>query len=138
MKALVYTGPNQVRYRDEPDPQPADGEVLIRIEAAGICGSDMHAYHGHDPRRVPPMILGHELAGRILAGPGAGRRVTVNLLIDVATGVSRGVSRNVLTGVKIGVAVCKVVLARVGVATSASSPVISTSVARVGDATGAI
>ena len=66
MKALVYTGPNQVRYRDEPDPQPAEGEVLIHIEAAGICGSDMHAYHGHDPRRVPPMILGHELAGRIL------------------------------------------------------------------------
>ena len=81
MKALVYTGPNQVRYRDEPDPRPADGEVLIRIEAAGICGSDMHAYHGHDPRRVPPMILGHELAGRILSGPGAGRRVTVNPLI---------------------------------------------------------
>ena len=81
MKALVYTGPNQVRYRDEPDPQPDEGEVLIRIEAAGICGSDMHAYHGHDSRRVPPMILGHELSGRILAGPGAGRRVTVNPLI---------------------------------------------------------
>jgi alcohol dehydrogenase len=81
MKALVYTAPNQMRYRDEPDARPADGEVLIRIEAAGICGSDMHAYHGHDPRRVPPMILGHELAGRIVSGPGAGRRVTVNPLI---------------------------------------------------------
>jgi 2-desacetyl-2-hydroxyethyl bacteriochlorophyllide A dehydrogenase len=81
MKALVYTAPNQVVYRDEPDPSPGDGEVLIRIGAVGICGSDMHAYHGHDPRRVPPMILGHELSGTIVAGPGAGGRVTVNPLI---------------------------------------------------------
>ncbi len=41
----------------------------------------MHAYHGRDPRRNPPLILGHELAGEILAGPGQGRRVTVNPLI---------------------------------------------------------
>jgi alcohol dehydrogenase len=41
----------------------------------------MHAYHGHDPRRVPPLILGHELVGQILEGPGTGRRVTVNPLI---------------------------------------------------------
>lgn len=81
MKALVYTAPRQVVYREEPDPVLADGEVLIRIDAVGICGSDMHAYHGHDPRRVPPLILGHELAGRIIAGPGTGKRVTVNPLI---------------------------------------------------------
>ena len=81
MKALVYTAPNEVTYRDEPAPARAAGEVLIGIDAVGICGSDMHAYHGHDPRRVPPLILGHELAGRILEGPGAGRRVTVNPLI---------------------------------------------------------
>lgn len=81
MKALVYTARNEVTYRDEPAPVCAAGEVLIRIDAVGICGSDMHAYHGHDPRRVPPLILGHELAGQILEGPGAGRRVTVNPLI---------------------------------------------------------
>ncbi len=81
MKALVYTQPNEVVYRDEPDPRPAPGEVLIRVDAAGICGSDMHAYHGRDPRRNPPLILGHELAGEILEGPGSGRRVTVNPLI---------------------------------------------------------
>jgi alcohol dehydrogenase len=81
MKALVYTAPDAVTYRDEPTPARGDGEVLIRVDAAGICGSDMHAYHGHDPRRVPPLILGHELAGEILEGPGAGRRVTVNPLI---------------------------------------------------------
>jgi 2-desacetyl-2-hydroxyethyl bacteriochlorophyllide A dehydrogenase len=81
MKALVYTGTQQMTYREEPDPQPAPGEVLIRVDAVGICGSDMHAYHGHDPRRVPPLILGHELAGEVIAGPGRGRHVTVNPLI---------------------------------------------------------
>ena len=81
MRALVYTGPNAVDFQEVPDPEIADGEVMIRIEATGICGSDMHAYHGHDPRRVPPLVLGHELCGTILEGPGAGRRVTVNPLI---------------------------------------------------------
>ncbi len=81
MKALVYTQPNQVTYRDEPEPQLADGEVIISIDAVGICGSDMHAYHGHDPRRNPPLILGHELSGKIIAGTGTGKRVTVNPLI---------------------------------------------------------
>jgi 2-desacetyl-2-hydroxyethyl bacteriochlorophyllide A dehydrogenase len=81
MKALVYTGPREMVYRDEADPSLAADEVVIRIDAAGICGSDMHAYHGHDPRRVPPLVLGHELAGEIVAGPGTGKRVTVNPLI---------------------------------------------------------
>jgi alcohol dehydrogenase len=82
MKALVYTQPNEVTYRDEPEPQfDPRADVLIAVDAVGICGSDMHAYHGHDPRRNPPLILGHELAGRIVQGPGTGQRVTVNPLI---------------------------------------------------------
>jgi 2-desacetyl-2-hydroxyethyl bacteriochlorophyllide A dehydrogenase len=85
MKALVYTAPDEVTYRDEPAPQLADGEVVLRIEAVGICGSDMHAYHGHDPRRVPPLILGHEFCGTIVEGPGRGRRTTGNPLITCGT-----------------------------------------------------
>ncbi len=81
MKALVYTGTKEMTYREEPAPARIAGEVLIRVDAVGICGSDMHAYHGHDPRRVPPLILGHELAGEIVEGPGKGSRVTVNPLI---------------------------------------------------------
>ena len=81
MKALVYTRPHEVTYRDEPDPAPAADEVLLGIDAAGICGSDMHAYHGRDPRRNPPLILGHELCATILAGARKGARVTVNPLI---------------------------------------------------------
>jgi threonine dehydrogenase-like Zn-dependent dehydrogenase len=81
MKALVYTGPHSVVYRDEPDPVPLADEVLVKVEAVGICGSDMHAYHGHDTRRPPPLILGHEAAGHIMTGPRAGQRVTVNPLV---------------------------------------------------------
>ena len=81
MKALVYTAPNEVTFRDEPDPVAGSGDVMLAVEAAGICGSDMHAYHGRDPRRSPPLILGHELAARIIDGPAAGTRVTVNPLI---------------------------------------------------------
>jgi threonine dehydrogenase-like Zn-dependent dehydrogenase len=85
MKALVYLGPNEVAFRDEPDPVPLAGEVLVRVEAVGICGSDMHAYHGHDARRPPPLILGHEAAGHIAAGPRKGERVTINpLVVDPA------------------------------------------------------
>lgn len=85
MKALVYTGQNTLVYRDEPYPVPLDGEVLIKVEAVGICGSDMHAYHGHDARRPPPLILGHEAAGTIASGPRKGERVTINpLVVDPA------------------------------------------------------
>jgi threonine dehydrogenase-like Zn-dependent dehydrogenase len=81
MKALVYTGPNTLMFRDEPDPVPLTGEVLVKVDAVGICGSDMHAYHGHDSRRPAPLILGHEAAGRIVAGPRSGERVTINPLV---------------------------------------------------------
>jgi threonine dehydrogenase-like Zn-dependent dehydrogenase len=81
MKALVYTGPNSLVYRDEPDPVAEPGEVIVRVEAVGICGSDMHAYHGHDARRPAPLILGHEAAGHIATGPRAGERVTINPLV---------------------------------------------------------
>ena len=81
MKALVYTAPDEVTYRDEPEPVAAPGEALVRIEAAGICGSDMHAYHGHDPRRVPPLILGHEASGLVIEGRAKGRRAAINPMI---------------------------------------------------------
>ncbi len=81
MKALVYTGTNELVFRDEPDPVPQADEVLVRVEAVGICGSDMHAYHGFDSRRPPPLILGHEAAGRIAGGPRSGERVTINPLV---------------------------------------------------------
>ena len=74
MRSLVYVGPNSLELRHEPDPVPGNDEVVVRVEAVGICGSDMHAYHGYDERRPPPTVLGHEAAGVIVAGPGKGRR----------------------------------------------------------------
>jgi alcohol dehydrogenase len=85
MKALVYTQPLEVQLLERPMPEPAPGEVVLAIEAVGICGSDMHAWHGHDPRRKPGLVLGHELVGRIASSnaPGfePGTRFTGNPLI---------------------------------------------------------
>ncbi|MCP3672442.1 MAG: alcohol dehydrogenase catalytic domain-containing protein [Gammaproteobacteria bacterium] len=81
MKALVYVAPNKLEYRDEPDPVPEAGEVLVRVKASGICGSDMHAYFGHDERRPAPLILGHEVSGEVVSGERQGQRVVVNPLV---------------------------------------------------------
>ncbi len=85
MKALVYTKPGEIVYRQEPDPQVAPGETLIKVEAVGICGSDMHAYHGYDPRRVPPLILGHEVVGTVLSGETKTKRAVINPLITCSS-----------------------------------------------------
>jgi L-iditol 2-dehydrogenase len=85
MKALVYEAPETLVYRDMPDPVPGQDEELIRIEAVGICGSDMHAYLGHDERRPAPLILGHEASGVIVGGPRNGERVTINPLVTCGT-----------------------------------------------------
>jgi len=83
MKALVYTGTQEVVFRDEPDPAPASGsDVLLSVDACGLCGSDMHAYHGLDARRVPPLILGHEVTGVIQSGDRKGERAIVNPLLS--------------------------------------------------------
>ena len=56
MKALIYTGPHAVEMQELPDPIAQDGDALIEIKSVGICGSDMHAYHGQDTRRPPPLV----------------------------------------------------------------------------------
>lgn len=85
MKALVYTQPHELQLLEQPMPALANGEVVLRIEAVGICGSDMHAWHGHDPRRQPGLVMGHEFVGRIersaAAGFEPGTRWTGNPLI---------------------------------------------------------
>lgn len=81
MKALVYTAPLEMSFLDQPEPSAKENESIIEVEAVGICGSDMHAYQGHDARRVPPLVLGHEVCGRIIEGPDVGSRVILNPLI---------------------------------------------------------
>jgi 2-desacetyl-2-hydroxyethyl bacteriochlorophyllide A dehydrogenase len=83
MKALVYYGPEDLRLTEVADVAPAKNEVLVKIKACGICGSDVQGFLGVTGRRIPPMIMGHEFSGEI-AGLGegvknfsAGDRVTV-------------------------------------------------------------
>lgn len=81
MPALVYTGPHAMTWTTVPLPQPRPGEALVRVAAVGICGSDMHAWHGHDGRRPPPLILGHEATGTVVGGVADGQRVAINPLV---------------------------------------------------------
>ena len=85
MKALVYEGVETLAVRDVAMPVPSSGEHLVRVQSVGICGSDMHAYFGHDDRRPAPLILGHEAAGVVEEGPWKGRRVTINPLASCGT-----------------------------------------------------
>lgn len=66
MKALVLEKYNHLVYRNVPDPRPNQDEVLIRVKSCGICGSDVHGLDGSTGRRIPPLIMGHEVAGEIL------------------------------------------------------------------------
>jgi len=63
LKALIHTKPYCFEYSDFPDPAAGDDEVLIRVKACGICGSDVHGFTGKTGRRIPPLIMGHEAAG---------------------------------------------------------------------------
>lgn len=87
MKVIVWTGPREMHVREAPRPEPAAQEVVVKVDAAGICGSDMSGYLGHNSLRVPPLVMGHELAGRVTAvgegvtAPRVGDLVAVNPLI---------------------------------------------------------
>src|SRR5579863_7709200 len=67
MKALVYTAPHRVEKQVQPDPVPGPDEVLVRVRAAGVCGSDLLGFLGKSKKRVPPLILGHEIGGEVAA-----------------------------------------------------------------------
>jgi L-iditol 2-dehydrogenase len=82
MKALLLSEYKHLAIAELPAPSPGPGEVLIRVAACGICGSDVHGYDGSSGRRIPPIVMGHEAAGVIAAvgegvtGYRAGDRVT--------------------------------------------------------------
>ena len=87
MKALLLSQYKHLEIADLPRPVPAEGEVLIRVAACGICGSDVHGYDGSSGRRIPPIVMGHEAAGTIAAlgrgvsGFAEGDRVTFDSTI---------------------------------------------------------
>ncbi len=79
-----------MRLEEIPEPTPGPGEVIVRVAACGICGSDLEGYVGTPGmrnRRVPPLLLGHEFGGIVETGPGTwvGKAVAVNPMIACHT-----------------------------------------------------
>jgi L-iditol 2-dehydrogenase len=71
MKALLLSQYNQLDLADLPAPEAGPDEILVRVAACGICGSDVHGYDGTSGRRIPPIVMGHEAAG-VVASAGSG------------------------------------------------------------------
>ena len=66
MKAVVLRGIDDLRLEDLPDPEPAANEVLIRVKASGVCGTDVHMWEGKNDEGTFPFIPGHEWAGEVV------------------------------------------------------------------------
>lgn len=73
MRALVYEGAWQMALREVEPPQPGPEDVIVAVQAVGVCGSDVHGFMGITGRRKPPMVMGHEFGGVVSA---VGERVT--------------------------------------------------------------
>ncbi len=84
MKALLLSQYRKLELAELDVPAPGRGEVLLRVAACGICGSDVHGYDGSSGRRIPPIVMGHEASGVIarvgegVTGLSEGERVTVD------------------------------------------------------------
>lgn len=88
MKSLVWLGPEEMTVEERPEPETVPGSVVLRVGAAGICGSEIEGYLGRMGNRTPPLVMGHEFAGTVVSvGEGVsdewtGKRVTVNPLLS--------------------------------------------------------
>ena len=88
MKALLLSEYKKLDVVDMPTPEIGDDDVLVRVRACGICGSDIHGYDGSTGRRIPPLVMGHEAAGvieragRAVEGFKAGDRVTFDSTVS--------------------------------------------------------
>ena len=83
MKQQLVTAPKTITFRDVPVPQPGPGQVLVKIKKIGVCGSDIHVYHGTHPYVTYPLTQGHEVSGQIVelgsdvTGLDVGQKVTI-------------------------------------------------------------
>ena len=83
MKQQVMTEPGKIIFRDVPVPQPGPGQALVRIKRIGICGSDIHVYHGKHSGTDYPVTQGHEVSGQLVqlgegvTGLSVGQKVTI-------------------------------------------------------------
>lgn len=110
MKAVAVTGPQTIEVVDCSEPEVGDGEVLVKMEAVGICGSDLAAYTARDAATAStPRILGHEGVGRVVSVPdGAALKVGQRVVIEpnyccgtcvtCRRGLTSGCERKVIVG----------------------------------------
>src|SRR5687767_9442408 len=88
MRALLLSDYKKLSVVDMPTPEIAEDDVLVRVRACGICGSDIHGYDGSTGRRIPPLVMGHEAAGVIervgqrVQGFAAGDRVSFDSTVS--------------------------------------------------------
>jgi len=91
MRAAVFLEPGKLVLRDVPVPQPAAGELLVRVRAATTCGTDVKTYRRGHPKFPPPFVFGHEFGGDVVeTGAGVrgftpGMRVTANVFAECGT-----------------------------------------------------
>jgi threonine dehydrogenase-like Zn-dependent dehydrogenase len=91
MKAFYYPAFETLDIREVPVPEPAKGEVLLRVAACGLCGSELETFKNRNPRRTPPLIMGHEFCGTVTkTGAGVtesleGRRFVSNSVVSCRT-----------------------------------------------------
>ena len=67
MRQAIMTSPGHIEFHEVPEPGPGEGEVLMRVKRIGICGSDVHVWHGKHPYTSYPVIQGHEYSAVIEA-----------------------------------------------------------------------
>lgn len=91
MKALLLSEYNHLEIADYPVPQPRANEILVRVAACGICGSDVHGYDGSSGRRIPPIVMGHEAAGTIATLGSAVTKFSLNDRVTFDSTISCGV-----------------------------------------------
>jgi 2-desacetyl-2-hydroxyethyl bacteriochlorophyllide A dehydrogenase len=85
VRAAIWDRPGELRVDEAPDPEPREGELVVRVGACGMCGTDLHIAEGEFPPTSYPIIPGHEFAGEVVAvgpgvddGPAEGARVAVD------------------------------------------------------------
>lgn len=108
MKALVFGGPWHMEIQDRAPRSPGPGEVQVRIEATGICGSDIHGYTGTTGRRHEGQVMGHETVGRISALGNSVTGLSEGDLVTINPVMSCGTCENCLAGAEQSCAVLRV------------------------------
>ena len=88
MRALMYLGTRKMEIQEIEEPRVTPGHVVLKVGAASICGSDLHGFLGKSAKRVPPLVMGHEFTGEVVApdrgtdGLSVGDRVTINPILS--------------------------------------------------------